>query len=99
MAETACILAAPHQKVILPNITAGCSMADMAPMDDVGDAWADLEEILGLGGMIPITYMNSIAGNKALCGRNGGAVCTSSNAKAVFECAHDQGERVLVLSD
>ena len=53
MAETACILAAPHQKVILPNITAGCSMADMAPMDDVDDAWADLEEVLGPGGIFP----------------------------------------------
>ena len=53
MAETACILAAPHQKVILPNITAGCSMADMAPMDDVDDAWADLEEVLGPCGIFP----------------------------------------------
>ena len=96
MAETACILAAPHQKVILPNITAGCSMA---PMDDVDHAWADLEEVLGPSGIIPITYMNSIAGDKPLCGRNGGAVCTSSNAKAVFEWAFDQGERVLFLPD
>ena len=99
MAETACILAAPHQKVILPNITAGCSMADMAPMDDVDDAWADLEEVLGPDGIIPITDMNSIAGIKALCGRNGGAVCTSSNAKVVFEWAFDQGGRVLFLPD
>jgi len=74
-------------------------MADMAPMDDVDDAWADLEELLGPGGIIPITCINSIAGNKALCGRNGGAVCTSSNAKAVFEWAFDQGERVLFLPD
>ena len=99
MAETACILAAPHQKVILPNITAGCSMADMAPMEDVDDAWADLEDVLGPGGIIPITYMNSIAGIKALCGRNGGAVCTSSNAKKVLEWAFEQGERVLFLPD
>ena len=60
MAETACILAAPNQRVILPNITAGCSMADMAPMEDVDDAWSDLEDVLGPGGIIPITYMNSI---------------------------------------
>lgn len=99
MAETACILAAPHQKVILPNITAGCSMADMAPMEDVDDAWADLKDVLGPGGIIPVTYMNSIAGIKALCGRNGGAVCTSSNAKKVLEWAFEQGERVLFLPD
>ena len=75
MAETACILCGPHQKVILPNITAGCSMADMAPMDDVDDAWEDLQGVLGDdGGIVPITYMNSIAYIKALCGRNGGAV-------------------------
>ncbi len=99
MAETACILAAPHQRVILPNITAGCSMADMAPMEDVDDAWAELEDVLGSGGIIPITYMNSIASIKALCGRNGGAVCTSSNAKATLEWAFEQGERVLFLPD
>jgi quinolinate synthase len=100
MAETACILCAPHQQVILPNITAGCSMADMAPMEDVEDSWDDLQEVLGdHGGIVPITYMNSIAGIKALCGRNGGAVCTSSNAKAVLEWAFQQGERVLFLPD
>ena len=100
MAETACILCAPHQKVILPNITAGCSMADMAPMEDVEDGWNDLQEVLGdHGGIVPITYMNSIAGIKALCGRNGGAVCTSSNAKAVLEWAFQQGERALFLPD
>ena len=99
MAETACILASPHQKVILPNITAGCSMADMAPMEDVEDAWADLEEVLGPNGIVPVTYMNSIAGIKALCGRNGGAVCTSSNAGAVLEWAFKQSGRVLFLPD
>ena len=99
MAETACILAADHQRVILPNITAGWSMADMAPMEDVDDAWADLEEVMGTGGIVPITYMNSIAGIKALCGRNGGTVCTSSNAKPVLEWAFEQGDRVLFLPD
>ncbi|HCL25921.1 MAG TPA: quinolinate synthase [Dehalococcoidia bacterium] len=99
MAETAGILAAPHQRVILPNITAGCSMADMAPMDDVEDAWADLEDVLGPGGITPLTYMNSIAGIKALCGRNGGAVCTSSNAMAALEWAFEQSGRVFFLPD
>ena len=99
MAETACILAADHQRVILPNITAGCSMADMAPMDDVEDAWQDLDETLGPNEIVPVTYMNSIAGIKALCGRNGGAVCTSSNADAVLRWAFEQGKRVLFLPD
>ena len=99
MAETACVLAAPQQQVILPNITAGCSMADMAPMDDVEDAWEDLTEALGPGEIVPVTYMNSIAGIKALCGRNGGAVCTSSNADAVLRWAFAQGKRVLFLPD
>ena len=100
MAETARILCAPHQKVILPNITAGCSMADMAPMDDVEDGWEDLQEVLGdHGGILPVTYMNSIAGIKALCGRTGGAVCTSSNAAAVLDWAFQSAERVLFLPD
>ena len=76
MAETADILTGPHQQVILPNITAGCSMADMAPTDDVLDAWDDLKDVVG-GVVIPITYMNSTAAIKAMCGRNGGIVCTS----------------------
>jgi quinolinate synthase len=100
MAETAGILCAPHQKVILPNITAGCSMADMAPMEDVEDGWEDLQDVLeDHGGIIPVTYMNSIAGIKALCGRNGGAVCTSSNATKVLEWAFNNAERVLFLPD
>ena len=100
MAETACILCADHQKVILPNITAGCSMADMAPMDDVDDAWEDLQSVLGdHGGIVPVTYMNSIAGIKALCGRNNGAVCTSSNAPAVMEWGYQNAERILFLPD
>ena len=100
MAETACILCAPHQKVILPNLAAGCSMADMAPMEDVDDAWEDLIAALdGFGGITPVTYMNSIASIKALCGRNGGAVCTSSNAAAVLEWAFEKTDRVLFLPD
>ena len=100
MAETASILSGEHQKVILPNITAGCSMADMAPMEDVDDAWDDLTQVLdGYGGVTPVTYMNSIAGIKALCGRNGGAVCTSSNATRVLEWAFEQNDRVLFLPD
>ena len=100
MAETACILCAPHQKVILPNITAGCSMADMAPMEDVEDGWDDLWDVLGdHGGIVPVTYMNSIAGIKALCGRNNGAVCTSSNATRVLEWAFENAQRVLFLPD
>ena len=71
----------------------------MAPMEDVEDAWADLEEVLGLGGIVPVTYMNSIAGIKALCGRSNGIVCTSSNPKAALEWAFEQGERVLFLHD
>ena len=100
MAETACILCAPHQTVILPNLAAGCSMADMAPMEDVDDAWEDLVDALeGSGGITPVTYMNSTASIKALCGRNGGAVCTSSNASAVLEWAFTQTDRVLFLPD
>ncbi len=99
MAETADILSTPDQAVILPNLTAGCSMADMAVIDDVLDCWDDLEDVLGPGGIVPITYMNSTASIKALCGRNGGIVCTSSNAPAVFEWAFERGERVLFLPD
>ena len=100
MAETADILSAPEQKVVLPNLTAGCSMADMAHIDDVLDCWDDLHELLGDdGGTVPITYMNSTAAIKALCGRNNGIVCTSSNAAASFEWAFRQAGRVLFLPD
>ena len=100
MAETADILSSPTQKVILPNLTAGCSMADMAQIDDVLDCWDDLSYVLGdQGGVTPITYMNSTADIKALCGRNDGIVCTSSNAPATFEWAFGRGSRVLFLPD
>ena len=99
MAETADILSAPHQRVILPNLTAGCSMADMARIDDVLDCWDDLQDVLGGEAVVPITYMNSTASIKALCGRNEGIVCTSSNAAATFEWALRDGKRVLFLPD
>jgi len=100
MAETADILSGPNQRVILPNLTAGCSMADMAQIDDVLDCWDDLTDVLGdRGGVVPITYMNSTADIKALCGRNDGIVCTSSNAPATFEWAFARGSRVLFLPD
>ncbi len=100
MAETADVLSSDDQRVILPNLAAGCSMADMARIDDVYDCWDDLQDVLGdHGGVVPITYMNSTAGIKALCGRNGGIVCTSSNATATFEWAFERGERVLFLPD
>mgnify|MGYP002526993572 CR=1 FL=1 len=72
MAETADILSTPEQKVILPNLTAGCSMADMAQTDDVLDCWDDLTDVLGTSQVIPITYMNSTADIKSLCGENDG---------------------------
>ena len=100
MAETADILSTPSQKVILPNLTAGCSMADMAHIDDVLDCWDDLQQVFAEdGGIVPITYMNSTAAIKALCGRNGGIVCTSSNAPATFEWALSEGARILFLPD
>ena len=98
MAETADILTDPNQKVILPNMNAGCSMADMAATDDVLDAWDDLNDVLS-GGLVPITYMNSTASIKALCGQNGGIVCTSSNASASFEWAFQRGEKILFMPD
>jgi quinolinate synthase len=84
---------------MLPNLAAGCSMADMADIDDVLDCWDDLKGLFGDGGVVPITYMNSTAAIKALCGRNNGIVCTSSNAAATFEWAFSQSERILFLPD
>ncbi|MFC1935212.1 quinolinate synthase NadA [Chloroflexota bacterium] len=98
MAETADILTGPHQQVILPNITAGCSMADMAPTDDVLDAWDDLRNVID-GSLVPVTYMNSTAAIKAMCGMNGGIVCTSSNAAKVFGWALERGEKIFFLPD
>lgn len=106
MAETADILSSAEQVVVLPNLAAGCSMADMADEDSVEECWEQLEELFGtapdLEGrapVIPVTYMNSSAALKAFCGRNGGIVCTSSNAKTVLEWAFERGQRVLFFPD
>ena len=99
MAETADILSTQDQKVILPNLAAGCSMADMAHIDDVLDCWDDLVDVLGDADITPITYMNSTAAIKALCGRNNGIVCTSTNADATFQWAYQQNGRILFLPD
>lgn len=87
MAESADILTTDHQKVILPDLAAGCSMADMADIDQVEAAWAQLADVTDIERVMPITYMNSSAALKAFVGRHGGAVCTSSNARAVLRWA------------
>ncbi len=100
MAESADVLSASHQKVVLPDLAAGCSMADMAQIDQLEQAWSELEEAFrGTPPVIPVTYMNSSAAIKAFCGERGGAVCTSSNAEAVFRWAFDRAEKILFLPD
>lgn len=136
MAETADILSGAEQAVVLPNLAAGCSMADMATIDQVEQCWRELTEALAASdggtvtnelqpaddlrergafegsagaataaahgakrGVIPVTYMNSSAAIKAFCGRNGGIVCTSSNARTVLEWAFDRGQRVVFFPD
>ena len=98
MAESADILSQPHQKVVLPNMSAGCSMADMADPEDVYACWDELAEA-GISGVVPVTYMNSAADLKAFCGKNGGIVCTSSNAPKVYEWALQRGSKVLFFPD
>jgi len=106
MAETADILARDGQSVILPNLAAGCSMADMADIDSVTECWEQLEELYGTAPdtdgrvpVIPVTYMNSSAALKGFCGEHGGIVCTSSNAQAVLKWAFERGQRVLFFPD
>ena len=99
MAESADILTADNQQVVLPDLAAGCSMADMARLVQVEDAWARLADAGVADVTVPVTYMNSSADIKAFCGRHGGAVCTSSNAKRSLEWAFEQGEKVLFLPD
>jgi quinolinate synthase len=92
MAESADILTADHQSVILPDLNAGCSMADMADIDEVEEAWESLADVIDIDRLIPITYMNSSAAIKAFVGAHGGAVCTSTNARAVLEWALHGGK-------
>src|ERR1700676_3447033 len=106
MAESADILTGDHQQVILPDLNAGCSMADMADIDSVEEAWETLGEVTDLDRVVPVTYMNSSASLKAFVGRNGGVVCTSSNARAVLTWAlgpdgdgYRRGDQVLFFPD
>ncbi|MEM6366425.1 MAG: quinolinate synthase NadA [Planctomycetota bacterium] len=109
MAETADILANRPEKleqrggervrVVLPDMAAGCSMADMAAIAQVEAAWADMGEVIDTERVIPVTYINSAASLKAFCGRHGGIVCTSSNAAAVLDWAFQRGDRVLFFPD
>ncbi|MFP6576730.1 MAG: quinolinate synthase NadA [Pirellulaceae bacterium] len=109
MAETADVLANRPERlqqragqrvqVVLPDMAAGCSMADMAAIEQVEAAWQDLAEVLDTDQLIPVTYVNSAASLKAFCGRHGGIVCTSSNASAVMQWAFSKGERVLFFPD
>ena len=106
MAETADMLSRPEQKVILPNLAAGCSMADMADVETVMDCWEQIEELFGTlpdadgrVPVIPVTYMNSSAALKGFCGQHGGIVCTSSNAAEVLRWAFERGQRVLFFPD
>ncbi len=91
MAESADVLTGPHQRVILPDLNAGCSMADMADLDEVEECWEALARVTDVERVVPITYVNSSAALKAFVGEHGGAVCTSSNARAVLEWALAKG--------
>lgn len=110
MAESADVLTGDHQTVILPDLNAGCSMADMADIDEVEEAWEALADVTDIDRVVPITYMNSSAAIKAFVGRHGGAVCTSTNARAVLDWAlgggpderlagNGQGDQVLFFPD
>jgi len=105
MAESADILTGDHQTVTLPDLNAGCSMADMADIDQVEEAWEELAQTIDVDRLVPITYMNSSAAIKAFVGEHGGAVCTSTNARAVLEWAlgdgttPGQGDKVLFFPD
>ena len=106
MAESADVLCAPHQQVILPDLAAGCSMADMAAPDQLETCWEELS-VMGVtrgsradsAGVVPVTYINSAASIKAFVGEHGGTVCTSSNAAATLKWAFEKGDKILFLPD
>jgi quinolinate synthase len=98
MAESADVLCAPHQQVILPDLAAGCSMADMAAPDQLETGWDELT-LMDIDRVVPVTYINSAASIKAFVGERGGTVCTSSNAAATLKWAFERGDRVLFLPD
>jgi quinolinate synthase len=98
MAESADVLRAPHQRVLLPDLAAGCSMADMAAIDQLEVCWDELRT-LGVSRIVPVTYINSTAAIKAFCGEHGGVVCTSSNAARVMSWAWERGNTLLMLPD
>ncbi|MFJ9243113.1 quinolinate synthase NadA [Streptomyces sp. NPDC101776] len=99
MAESADILTGDEQKVVLPDLAAGCSMADMATAEQVAECWDVLTEAGIAERVVPVSYMNSSADIKAFTGRHGGTICTSSNAERALEWAFEQGEQVLFLPD
>jgi quinolinate synthase len=108
MAESADVLSADHQQVILPDLAAGCSMSDMADPEQLEQCWSDLRQmgVIGQGReghgrqeVVPVTYINSAAAIKAFCGEHGGVVCTSSNAAATLKWAWERGERILFMPD
>jgi quinolinate synthase len=98
MAESADVLCSPHQQVILPDLAAGCSMADMAAPEQLESCWEELTQ-MGITRVVPVTYINSAASIKSFVGERGGTVCTSSNARATLEWAFTQGEKILFLPD
>jgi len=99
MAESADILTGPHQKVILPDLAAGCSMADMATAAQVDQCWEELEKLGVAERTVPVTYMNSSAAIKSFTGKHGGTICTSSNAEKTLRWAFDKAEKILFLPD
>ena len=98
MAESADVLSLPHQKVMLPDLAAGCSMADMAAIDQLETGWEELA-LAGAKDVVPVTYINSAAAIKAFCGERGGIVCTSSNCAATLRWAWERGQHILFLPD
>jgi quinolinate synthase len=98
MAESADILSAPHQQVILPDLAAGCSMADMVEPEQLETCWEELQQ-MRVSGIVPVTYINSAASVKSFVGERGGCVCTSSNAMATLKWAFERGDKILFMPD